>query len=364
MTLQDLAWSLGQVAVHHNAVNGFYGCSSIGQLNTEQLTYPALALVPSGDIIQRNGFSEYNMTFYVVDRLLTDNANDFDIYSFSVETLKNFFKQLKALPGMIKVTDEPVIRLFHNERNNDRVCGAYATVALSLEDIVTCTDWGEVPDINTFKDPEKTIYKNPPKGQIYYKTKQGIAIPEEIVNAGGIIQDETGRELTLLSSTYGEWGVLEYDGNVVSGSPFAPVYVNDHYKAVSGSDLNVTEVVFPMGYKCLNTFFGLTAGWCPDLKSITLPNGTEAIGANDFYEYGNPTMIIVPLSVKRIGNGTFRLTNNICYNGTMEQFRAIEKSTDASGYINWIIFQTDWQKAYVHCADGDIEYTRRSIGPH
>ena len=63
MTLQNLAFSLGQICVHYNPVNGFYGVSSLGNLNTKQLTYPALALVPSGDINQRRGFTEYNLTF-------------------------------------------------------------------------------------------------------------------------------------------------------------------------------------------------------------------------------------------------------------------------------------------------------------
>ncbi len=158
MTLQTLAWSLGQVAIHYNPVNGYYGVSSIGQLDTTQLSYPAMALVPSGDMVQRKGYIEYNLTFYVVDRLLTDSANDFDVYSYSVETLKNYFKQLRLLPGVLHIDEEPTFRLFTTERGNDRVCGAYSTVGISVADDAPCADWldplGErTPDI----DP------NPPK---------------------------------------------------------------------------------------------------------------------------------------------------------------------------------------------------------
>lgn len=161
MTLQDLAFSLGQVAIHYNPLNGYYGTSSIGQLNTTQLLYPAMALVPSGDIVQRKGFNEFNMTFYVIDRLLTDSANDFDIYSFSVETLKNFFKQLRTLPKVVAVTEEPVIRLFHNERDNDRVCGAYSTVALTIEDDFGCPDWLDIdPSSGVTPLPETKVIGN------------------------------------------------------------------------------------------------------------------------------------------------------------------------------------------------------------
>lgn len=160
MTLQTLAWSLGQVAIHYNPVNGYYGVSSIGQLDTTQLSYPAMALVPSGDMVQRRGYIEYNLTFYVVDRLLTDSANDFDVYSYSTETLKNYFKQLRALPGVLHIDEEPTIRLFTTERGNDRICGAYSTVSISVDDDAPCADWLDplgvrTPDFDDDKPAEK-----------------------------------------------------------------------------------------------------------------------------------------------------------------------------------------------------------------
>ena len=153
MTLQNLAYSLGQVAIHFNPVNGYYGVSNIGQLDTTQLSYPAMALVPSGDMIQRKGYSEYSLTFYVLDRLLTDSANDFDIYSYSLETLKNYFKQLRLLPKVISITEEPTMRVFTTERGNDRVCGAYSTISIMIEDDFDCADWldplgGHTPDLD------------------------------------------------------------------------------------------------------------------------------------------------------------------------------------------------------------------------
>lgn len=234
MTLQTLAWSLGQVAIHYNPVNGYYGVSSIGQLDTTQLSYPAMALVPSGDMTQRRGYSEYTLTFYVLDRLLTDSANDFDVYSYSVETLKNYFKQLRLLPGIIALTDEPTIRLFTTERGNDRVCGAYSTVEITVEDDAPCADWldplgNHTPDLDP--DPHPSPEKKVP---VYIRASlaTGITVGQKYIifedrRNGGLVRNFP--EISPFPSNYNSNLQMVYDCDIAR---------DGNSMGISGSRLN------------------------------------------------------------------------------------------------------------------------------
>ena len=90
---------------------------------------------------------------------------------------------------------------------------------------------------------------------------------------------------------------------------------------------------------------------CTGLTSITIPNSVTSIGGFAFAGCARLTSITIPNSVTSIGElafyGCTSLTS-IQYNGTKEQWKAIEKSCwwsdDAGDFV-------------VHCSDGDIAKT-------
>ena len=87
---------------------------------------------------------------------------------------------------------------------------------------------------------------------------------------------------------------------------------------------------------------------CSSLTSITIPNSVTSIGSEAFKYCSSLTSIIIPDSVTSIGRNAFdgcRSLTSITFNGTKEEWKAIEKG----GYWN-----NRTGNYTVHCTDGDI----------
>ncbi|MCH5164701.1 MAG: leucine-rich repeat domain-containing protein [Clostridiales bacterium] len=100
------------------------------------------------------------------------------------------------------------------------------------------------------------------------------------------------------------------------------------------------------------TSIGYTAFSFSSLDRIVIPDGVISINASAFLNCANLENITIPESVISIGERAFAICPNLTdinYNGTIEQWNAIEKiSGDVSG---WDCNTGDYT---IHCTDGDI----------
>lgn len=116
------------------------------------------------------------------------------------------------------------------------------------------------------------------------------------------------------------------------------------YKAFSGctglEEVSFAETMKNLGKK---TFYG-----CKSLKSFTIPDKAKNIGEALFWDCSNLSSMTIGKGVSSIDKdaffGCFGL-KNIVYNGTTEEWNAINKSTD---------WNTDIPAKEVVCSDGSV----------
>ena len=88
------------------------------------------------------------------------------------------------------------------------------------------------------------------------------------------------------------------------------------------------------------------------LKEITIPDSVSSIGVGALLGFDDVTSVTIPISVKSIGEFAFAYCGsleNIYYEGTIEQWNAIDKSK------NWDFLISG--QYTIHCSDGNIEQT-------
>lgn len=133
MTLQQICKELGEMAKAQELVNFSAAGASLGEINPLQIDwYPLFFIIPSGNHTVMENTTRYDITLYYVDRLLEDNTNTIDIFSSAIENLKNILIGARNIPGVVDVDDTYTIRNFMPEKLNDRVCGAYAQVRITV----------------------------------------------------------------------------------------------------------------------------------------------------------------------------------------------------------------------------------------
>lgn len=144
MNLQELCKKLGEMAEAQELVNFSAAGASLGELNPLQVEwYPLFFIIPSGTHTVKDDTTRYDLTLYYIDRLLEDNTNTIDIFSSSIENLKNILIGARSIPGVVDVEDTYTIRNFMPEKMNDRVAGAYAQVHITCENATVCFIEGE-----------------------------------------------------------------------------------------------------------------------------------------------------------------------------------------------------------------------------
>lgn len=144
MNLQELCKKLGEMAEAQELVNFSAAGASLGELNPLQVDwYPLFFIIPSGTHTVKDDTTRYDLTLYYIDRLLEDNTNTIDIFSSSIENLKNILIGARSIPGVVDVEDTYTIRNFMPEKMNDRVAGAYAQVRITCENATVCFIEGE-----------------------------------------------------------------------------------------------------------------------------------------------------------------------------------------------------------------------------
>ena len=95
---------------------------------------------------------------------------------------------------------------------------------------------------------------------------------------------------------------------------------------------------------------------CDELISVTICDGVESIGHEAFYACHSLKNISIPNSVTSIGKGVvcnYRTHTIITYNGTMSQWRTIEKeSRERQGVIAYDVWDIFKPRYKIYCTDG------------
>lgn len=139
MNLKSLCKELGEMAKAQELVNYSAAGSSLGEINPLAVDfYPFFFIIPSGNHQVLENTTRFSLVLYYVDRLLEDNTNTIDIFSSSIENLKNILIGARSIPGVVDVESVYTIRNFLPEKLNDRLAGAYAEVRITVENDTIC----------------------------------------------------------------------------------------------------------------------------------------------------------------------------------------------------------------------------------
>lgn len=140
MTLKTLINSIAELAIQQKCINYTAGGTSIYQLNPLKIdSYPVLFLSPTGEHLVSDNYTTYEISLYYLDRLTDNSANDIDIYSASIEQLKNIIRGIADMEGVLKVADDYRITNFSDtESFDDRLAGGYTTIQITVPNNTTC----------------------------------------------------------------------------------------------------------------------------------------------------------------------------------------------------------------------------------
>lgn len=146
MTLLTLCKELGEMAKAQHLINFSAAGSSLGEINPLSVDwYPLFYIIPAGTHTVQANTTKFDLVLYYIDRLLEDNTNTIDIFSSSIENLKNIINGTKNIPGVVDIDSSYTIRNFMPEKLDDRLCGAYASVRISVANDNCFVD-GELPE--------------------------------------------------------------------------------------------------------------------------------------------------------------------------------------------------------------------------
>lgn len=148
MTLKTLLKNIGEMAVKQKLVKYSAAGASLAEINPMEVAwYPLFYAIPAGTHTISENIITFSLTLYYIDRLLEDNSNEVDIFSSSIENLRNIIIGISNLPGVYDVENNYTMNNFMPEKLNDRLCGSYATVRISVvADSVCYVEEGEEPE--------------------------------------------------------------------------------------------------------------------------------------------------------------------------------------------------------------------------
>lgn len=148
MNLKILLKNIGEMAKAQKLVNFSAAGASLAEINPLEVTwYPMFYAIPAGTHTITENTTTFSLTLYYIDRLLEDNSNEVDIFSSSIENLRNIINGIKGLPGVVEVESTYTMNNFMPERLNDRLCGSYANVRIMVVNDTVCF----------FEEPEPPI---------------------------------------------------------------------------------------------------------------------------------------------------------------------------------------------------------------
>lgn len=140
MDLRTLLNEITKTAINQKVINYAAAGTDIYQLNARKIdAYPVLFVSPTGNHLVEKNTTTFEITLYYFDRLLEDNSNDIDIYSTSVEQLKNLIIWIADIEGIVEIQDGYNITNFSEvETFNDRIAGSYTTIQIEVINDTIC----------------------------------------------------------------------------------------------------------------------------------------------------------------------------------------------------------------------------------
>ena len=164
---------------------------------------------------------------------------------------------------------------------------------------------GEDDFIRAYQGGELVWEKSSSNNKIFYTSTDGQVITPRT--------DMYGWGANIVSNTYDEFGVIEFDGDV-KRFPNQAFYNYQNLKSIVIPDSVIRLGEYALG-TCHNLISvkigsGVKNIWdcafisCNNLKSIELPESVETIDANAFAGCGL-TSIVIPGGIKTIGSGAF-----------------------------------------------------------
>ena len=151
--------------------------------------------------------------------------------------------------------------------------------------------------------------------------------------------------------TYGVW---TYDGDVKIAGILNNGWIQGLNDANSAQCL--TEVILPVGVKEINNVLGTTGNQDRFMKVYSFPEGLETLSESNIGRIVSGAVFILPSSLTKINcDGLdFNRNHTFYYNGTVEEFNAIEKANRGL-YQCWAaVGHMPNQEGTIHCIDGDI----------
>ncbi|MCQ2754586.1 MAG: hypothetical protein MJ231_06020 [bacterium] len=142
MTLNQILDTISKIGINDKLVNyAGYG-SSVYELNSLTIRdYPILFVSQTGDIIVYENYTEFNLTIFYIDRLLSDKSNDVEIHSSAVEVLKNIFNKIKINDNIIDAELGKIQLFTEPEKFSDKCNGAFAQLkVLAINNSVCAID--------------------------------------------------------------------------------------------------------------------------------------------------------------------------------------------------------------------------------
>lgn len=184
MTLEDLLYKIGETAIKNKIINFSAVGGDIYDLNVENIKdYPVLFAAPTGSHQVRENTTDYEVTFYFLDRLLSDSVNDVQIYSTAIEQLKLILNMVENIKGVLDVSDDYDIQNFtETERMNDRVAGAFSTVNITVQNTSDCCDTEFITLMLKLENKTLNVTKNGKYTVTYNKQYDGLRKVEVDVN--------------------------------------------------------------------------------------------------------------------------------------------------------------------------------------
>lgn len=141
MNLKTLLGNIGIMAKSQKLVNFSAAGASLAEINPLEVAwYPMFYAIPAGTHTINENTITFSLTLYYIDRLLEDNSNEVDIFSYSIENLRNIIIGIKGLPGVVNVDSTYTMNNFMPEKLNDRLCGSYANVKITVAVDTICFD--------------------------------------------------------------------------------------------------------------------------------------------------------------------------------------------------------------------------------
>lgn len=141
MNIIDLGTLICKKAIYSRYFN-WAAVGDIYQLNDRTIhDYPALLVTFIGPHTAVRNTTRYRLVLYYFDRLASDNSNSTQIYSNSVEVLKNLINDIRHEDNILKVSDEIQFTPFIGvevQALSDRCCGAYATLDITVRNENNC----------------------------------------------------------------------------------------------------------------------------------------------------------------------------------------------------------------------------------